>query len=108
MNLIRLVKVGLQKAGLRVPENYVNKFSLTLVVFLIWLAFFDSYSLIERYQLGRTIARLENEREAYIKSIDQALTNKTDLEKNKEKFAREKYFMHKQNEEVFIVEPKKR
>lgn len=108
MNLIRLVKIGLQKAGIRIPESYINKFSLTGVVFIIWLALFDSYSLIERYQLSRTIARLEDEKISYIESIDKALSDKVDLEKDKEKFAREKYYMHKQNEEVFIVEPKKR
>lgn len=108
MNLIRLVKIGFQKAGIRVPEKYINKFTLSGVVFFVWLALFDSYSLIERYQLSRTISRLEKEKATYLESIEQARLDKSDLERNKEKFAREKYFMHKENEEVFIVEPKKK
>lgn len=107
MGIKQIVKTFLNKIGVNIPEKWINKFTITGVVFLFWLAFIDSYSLVERYQLSRTIHRLENEKQGYIEAIDKAIDDKQDLDKNKEKFAREKYYMHKQNEEIFIIEPKK-
>ena len=107
MSITGIVQTFLHKIGLRVPENWVNKFTITGAVFLFWLMFIDSYSWVEQFQLSRTIRRLEKEKQGYIESIDKAISDKQDLDKNKEKFAREKYYMHKQNEEVFIIEPKK-
>jgi cell division protein FtsB len=63
--------------------------------------------LWETLQLNRTINRLEKEKIELKKNIENAKSDRKDLENNQEKYAREKYYMHRENEEVFIIEREK-
>jgi len=72
----------------------------------MWITFIDNHSLIDRFKLSRTVSKLEKEREGYKLSIENAIVDQETLDKDKEKYAREKYYMHKQDEEVFIIETK--
>ncbi|MBK8699515.1 MAG: septum formation initiator family protein [Saprospiraceae bacterium] len=89
---------------LHIHPRFVNKFTLVSFVFLVWVGLFDTHSFWESYQLRRTISRLEREKLDLKENIEIAKADKKDLENNKEKFAREKYYMHKDDEEVFIIE----
>ena len=84
-----------------------NKFSLTFIVFIVWIAFFDANSLINRTANLRHVHRLENEiiffREK-IKDDNARLEELYSDPSNLEKFAREQYFMKMENEDVFIIE----
>jgi cell division protein FtsB len=91
----------------KIPSHWVNKFTIIGFIFFIWVGFIDSHSLWESYLLSRTLNRLENDKEFYIKNIEVAKADRKDLENNKEKFAREKYYMHADDEEVFIIERRK-
>jgi len=70
------------------------------------LIFFDDHNLIKRFKTKQEIKQLEQEYLYYIDEID---VNKAEINHLKndsvylEKFAREKYFMKKDNEEVFIL-----
>jgi len=55
-------------------------------------------------KLAQTIDNLKVEKQKYIDLIEEVKLEKIDLEKNKEKCAREHYYMHKENEEVFIFD----
>ena len=83
-----------------------NKYMLTLVVFFLWLLFFDQNSLLERSKLNREYDQLLQEREFYMQKIDEdrkrIIELKTDNE-NLEKFAREQYLMKKDNEDIFVI-----
>ncbi|MBN1415476.1 MAG: septum formation initiator family protein [Bacteroidales bacterium] len=83
-----------------------NKYILTLILFFLWLLFFDQNNLLERRKLNREYDRLLQEREFYMKKIEedrkQIQELKTDNE-NLEKFAREQYLMKKDNEDIFII-----
>ncbi|MBP6397810.1 MAG: septum formation initiator family protein [Saprospiraceae bacterium] len=92
---------------LHIHPKFVNKFTLVTCLFVIWVGLFDTHSFWDSFQLSRTISRLENEKVELRKNIEIAKADKLDLEGNKEKYAREKYFMHKDNEEVFIIERSK-
>lgn len=91
----------------KIPSQYVNKFTIVGFLFIMWVGIFDSHSLWETYQLNRTISRLEAEKIELKKNIEIAKSDRKDLENNPEKFAREKYYMHKENEDVFIIEREK-
>ena len=84
-----------------------NRYSLTALLFGLWMLFFDSNSLWNQWKVSRQIEQLNNKAAYYdqeIKIIDQALN---ELERNattQEKFAREHYLMKRPNEEVFVVE----
>lgn len=87
------------------PWYVRNKYVLTVVAFTLWMAFFDQYNMVEQFALKRELMRLENDRDYYLAEI---VKTKSDLEqllsdnKKLEKFAREKYFMKKPGEEIFI------
>jgi cell division protein DivIC len=84
-----------------------NKYVLTLILFFLWLLFFDQNNLLERHKLNSEYDRLIQEREYYMKKIEEDRRRikelKTDNE-NLEKFAREQYLMKKDNEDIFVIE----
>jgi cell division protein FtsB len=71
------------------------------------MLFFDRYDLLNQYQFRKELKQLREERSYYIKEIKHnneimnALLNDTVA---LEKFAREKYLMKRDNEELFIIE----
>ena len=84
-----------------------NKYLLSIVVFVIWIAFFDRNDLFTQYDRKDELKRLEASRAYYQAEI--AGTKKDLLELNSnpqvlEKFAREKFYLKRANEDVFIVE----
>ena len=86
------------------PDYLVNKYVITAMVFFIWMIFFDKNKWVNQLQLSQSIYRLEQEKKNLGGQIVEARKDKEDLEKNKEKYAREKYYMHKENEDIFIFE----
>jgi cell division protein DivIC len=83
-----------------------NKYILTLLVLFVWLLIFDRNNLIDRVKYLRAVNEMEEQKRYYIEKIRDDSTRlyqlKTDDE-NLEKFAREQYFMKKDNEEVFVI-----
>jgi len=83
-----------------------NKFILTILIFLIWILFFDRNNLIDRAKELRHLRQLEKDRKYYIERIDKDSKRLEQLKtnnKNLEKFAREQYLMKKDNEDIFVV-----
>jgi len=83
-----------------------NKYVLTILVFTVWMFFFDQNNVVDRLKMSAEIRQLEDDREYYLEQIrtDSARLHEltTDRE-NLEKFAREQYLMKKADEEVFVV-----
>ncbi|MBC7830044.1 MAG: septum formation initiator family protein [Chitinophagaceae bacterium] len=84
-----------------------NKYLLSLTVFAVWMIFFDTQDIITtHFKLTNELRQLEKSRNYY---LDQIETTKKELEQLKsdpatlEKYAREKYRMKKDNEDLFIV-----
>lgn len=88
----------------RVPAPFRNRYFLALVIFVGWLIFFDKHDVLTQWKLQRTVNKLEQDKTYYSKEIRRAEQKRLDLEVNKEKYAREQYYMKKDNEEVFIIE----
>lgn len=79
---------------------------MTLLIFLVWLAFFDRNNLVEKMQLRSKISTLTKEKDYYQEKIEEDNRKKQELLSNKdnlEKFAREQYFMKKTNEDIFVI-----
>ncbi len=104
MNIFALIHTTLYKVGIKIPAKHINKFTVTGFVFLFWVTFLDGYSLITQYKLRKTVNYLKDEKVRYQANLEQAILDRETLRKNKEKYAREKYYMHKENEEVIIIE----
>ena len=87
-------------------KPFKNIFILILIVFVIWMLFFDSNSWFIHNELNTEINDLENEKEYYKKEIekDNKAIKKLSTEEGLEKFAREEYYMKREKEEIFIIE----
>ena len=83
-----------------------NIFVIILIPFLIWMFFFDENSYLNHRKFNKEIEDLENTISFYqdkIKKDKKTIKNLQDsLEL--ERFAREKYLMKKENEDIYIIE----
>ncbi|MBK9224117.1 MAG: septum formation initiator family protein [Flavobacterium sp.] len=83
-----------------------NKYVWVLLFFCVWMLFLDNYSYFDHRVLNNEIDELENNKKYYQEEIKKdeenikLLKNPTQIEK----YAREKYFMKKDSEDIYIVE----
>ncbi len=92
-----------------IPKPFKNKYIITLVLFTFWIVFIDDYNLIKQYQLQKDVKVLENRKAYYLSEIEKDSTDFYHLKNNKkeqERFAREKFLMKKDNEDIFIIRAK--
>jgi cell division protein FtsB len=90
----------------RLIDLFKNKFFIVTVAFVIWMVFFDKNDLLAQYQYHGQVKKLEQERDFYQAQTDKVNKDLDELTSNPEKlekFAREKYLMRKDNEDVFVV-----
>ena len=90
-----------------------NKYLIAGIAFITWMLFFDRNDLMSQYEYRQQLNKLEAEKEFYTVESEKAVKDLTELTTDRgklEKFAREKYLMKKDNEDVFVIiteEPKK-
>ncbi|MEQ8624832.1 MAG: septum formation initiator family protein [Vicingaceae bacterium] len=90
----------------RIPSYLKNKYALTGLVFLVWISFFDQNRLWTQLQYHIELNDLEEEAAFYKQEIKVIQADLKELQSNPrtlEKFAREKYLMKKDNEELFVI-----
>jgi cell division protein DivIC len=90
----------------KVPKAFRNFYVVGTVIFLTWMVALDSNNLIARYQLGAKLSSLEDEKEYYEEKIKEVQKDHDELFGEKEsieKFAREKYLMKKESEDIFVI-----
>lgn len=83
-----------------------NKYVLVSVFFAVWLLFLDNYSYLDHRELNKEIDELEDNKVYYQeeikKDVDQIkkLKNPGEIER----YAREKYYMKRDSEDIYIIE----
>jgi len=90
----------------RLIDLVKNKFFLITIAFLVWMIFFDKNDLFSQYQYHQQVSKLKQERNFYKAETDKVSKDLDELTSNPaklEKFAREKYLMKKDNEDVFVI-----
>jgi len=90
----------------RIPKVFRNFYVLTGLVFFIWMLFLDSNDFISRVKLSTKLRSIENEKAYYEEKIKEVEKDREELfgdRESIEKFAREKYLMKKENEDVFVI-----
>lgn len=87
-------------------KPFKNIYFLISLVFVIWMLFFDGNSWLIHRELNKEKAKIENSKEFYKNEIKKDLKEIKELstQNGLEKFAREKYYMKKENEDIFIIE----
>lgn len=83
-----------------------NKYVLLGLIFAIWMFFLDSNSWFIHHELNQEINELKENKEYYQKEIsrDKAIIDTLGDSIELEKFARQKYYMKRPNEEIYIIE----
>ena len=76
------------------------------MLFIVWMLFFDSNSWLVHRELNKKVYKLENQKDFYIDGIkkDKEELSKMKTDSGLEEYAREKLFMKKEDEEIFIIE----
>lgn len=97
---------SLQRILRKILPVFKNKYLLTFLIFLVWLTFFDQNNLVDRVRQMTRHKELQEEKEFYRQKIREDSTKLHQLktnEENLEEFAREEYYMKKDNEDIFII-----
>lgn len=95
----------------RLIALFKNKYFLVALAFLVWMIFFDKNDLFSQYEYHQQVNKLEEERDFYKKEtaiVAKDLDELSSDPKKLEKFAREKYLMKKDNEDVFVIVQEKK
>ncbi len=93
----------------RLPFWLRNKYLLCTAGFIVWMLFFDPRDFFSQLHRTRELQRLETVKTRYTSEIARESAELESLKNNPatiEKYAREKYFMKKDDEELFIISEK--
>ncbi|PSL35954.1 septum formation initiator [Chitinophaga ginsengisoli] len=91
------------------PAYMRNKYFVSAAAFLVWLAFIDSKNFISQYELQSEVNKLEAQKSFFQDEISKTRKEQQELlssPEKLEKFAREKYLMKKDDEDLFIITEK--
>lgn len=82
------------------------RYLILFAAFTLWMVFFDSNNVFYRISVSNDISELEHSCNLYRNQIKELTRQRTEVLGNLvnlEKFAREKYLMKKDNEDLFII-----
>ena len=92
----------------QIPAFLRNKFVLATLSFVIWMLFFDRNDVFTQMERKSELNQLKQSKQYYEKQINENRKFSKDLQFNAsaiEKYAREKYLMKRDNEDLFIIQP---
>ena len=83
-----------------------GKYVLTLLLFAVVFLFVGDQSILQFLRRGRKIRQLEEQRDMYRAGSEKALQEIKMLQNadSLERYAREQYYMHTANEDIYLVE----
>ena len=90
----------------KILNFFINKYFITTVVFVAWLVFFDNNNILTNLRTRDKLNVLKKEKKFYIDEVkkDSVLIQKLLYDTTElEKYARERYLMKKDNEDVYLL-----
>ena len=88
----------------------MNKYFITFLAFVLLVFFFDKNNIIGWVKEYTVLYNQEKVIEKYHKDLEYLDARIQELSSNRdslEKFAREQYYFHEKDEDIFIVQPKR-
>ena len=87
-------------------KPFKNIYILILIVFGIWMLFFDAHSWLFHHELNSEIDELQYQKEHYKNEMakDERYIRELSTDEGVERIARETYYMKKADEDIFIIE----
>lgn len=83
-----------------------NKYLLISIIFIVWIFFFDEYSLVASRENRKELENLLKQQQYYTEKIkaDQLKLNELNSGKEElEKYAREQFYMSKPDEDLYVI-----
>lgn len=83
-----------------------NFYVVATLLFLFWIIFIDSNNLVNHFRLSQKLNQLEDQKEFYLEKKEKINGEREELLSNPElleKFARERYLMKKQTEDLYVI-----
>ena len=83
-----------------------NKYIITLLIFAVWMLFFDQNSFLAQRKITKELNQLEARKKLYSNQNEALRVQKDELLcslDNLEKLAREKYLMKRDDEDVYLI-----
>jgi len=93
-------------SGIRKVRMFRNKYVVAILVFLVWIVFFDENNLLAHHRNKQRLKALKEQRIVYREKIEADNRKLEELRsgnKNLEKYAREQFYMTKPDEDLFLV-----
>ncbi len=91
----------------KIPAWLKNKYALTTVAFIVWVLFFDRNDLLTQLERRKELRTLQKSKDYFSQQIAEEQKSLQELKSNPaaiEKYAREKYLMKRENEDIFIIQ----
>ena len=98
------------KSTLKLLKNtlkpFRNIFLVVTVIFIVWMLFFDANSWLIHRELNKEIEGLNTKKEFYEREIksDTKEIKKLQTPEGIEKYARERYLLRREGEELYLFE----
>ena len=92
----------------RIPSFLRNKYLLATAAFVVWMLFFDRDDVFTQMERRRDLREIQASKSYYQKQIAENQKISKELQFNAsavEKYAREKYLMKRDNEDLYIIQP---
>lgn len=96
-----------KKIWASIPKILKNKYVVTLSLFAIWMLFFDDTSIVVQRDLSNVEQSLEQRKVFYESQIAEIELARQTLEADPERYARERFYMKRADEDIFIISTEK-
>jgi cell division protein DivIC len=87
----------------RMPWWVKNSYFVIAFAFFVWMIFFDRNNVLTSYNTNNKLSEQKTYYQLEIEKVNKLKEELFSTAENKEKFAREKYLMKKDNEDIFII-----
>ncbi len=92
----------------KTPKFLRNKWALSFLILFVWVLFFEDINLIALFKTKSKINSLKKEWVFKENRIKEAEEKKALILSNPEKYARETFWMKRENEEIFLISPQEK
>jgi cell division protein FtsB len=90
-----------------IPPFLLNKFFLSAIAFAVWMLFFDRNDFFVQSERRNELRELQVSKTYFTKQIEEERKFSDALKNNPaaiEKFAREKYLMKRDDEDIYLIQ----
>ena len=90
----------------KIPRVFKSFYFLFGLFFIVWMLFIDSNDLYSQFTRMKKLKELERQKKFYKEMIQEVEKDREELLSDEallEKFAREKYLMKKESEDLYVI-----